>query len=123
MAKILIVDDSQAQLYALRKILEYADHDVVTAEDGAEGVEKASSEAPDLILMDVVMPGLNGFQATRKISRNPATAKIPVIFVTTKDQESDRVWGMRQGAAAYLTKPVDKGVLLSSITEALEART
>ena len=123
MAKILIVDDSQAQLYALRQILEYANYDVVTAEDGAEGVEKAASEAPDLILMDVVMPGLNGFQATRKIARNPATAKIPVIFVTTKDQKSDRIWGMRQGAAAYLTKPVDKSVLLSSITEALEART
>ena len=122
MAKILVVDDSQAHLYALRKILENAKHEVITAEDGDEGVEKAASEHPDLILMDVVMPGLNGFQATRKIARNPATAGIPVIFVTTKDQETDKIWGLRQGAAAYITKPVDKGVLLSSISEALETQ-
>lgn len=122
MTKILVVDDSQAHLYALSKILQDADYDVVTASDGEEGVEKAASEAPDLILMDVVMPGLNGFQATRKISRNPATAKIPVIFVTTKDQETDKIWGMRQGAADYITKPVDKGLLLSSITRALGNR-
>ena len=122
MAKILVVDDSQTQLYALSKILKDAEYDVVTASDGAEGVEKASSEAPDLILMDVVMPGLNGFQATRKIGRNPATASIPVIFVTTKDQETDKIWGMRQGAADYITKPVDKSLLLSSITRALENR-
>ncbi|MGY6554665.1 MAG: response regulator [Wenzhouxiangella sp.] len=122
MAKILVVDDSQTHLYALSKILQDAEYDVVTASDGEEGVEKAASEAPDLILMDVVMPGLNGFQATRKISRNPATAKIPVIFVTTKDQETDKIWGMRQGAADYITKPVDKSLLLSSITRALENR-
>lgn len=122
MAKILVVDDSQAQLYALRKILEDAKYDVITAEDGDEGVEKAASEQPDLILMDVVMPGLNGFQATRKIARNPATADIPVIFVTTKDQETDKIWGMRQGAADYITKPVDKSILLSSISQTLEAR-
>lgn len=122
MAKILVVDDSQAHLYALCKILEDAKHDVITAEDGSEGVEKAASEQPDLILMDVVMPGLNGFQATRKIARNPATASIPVIFVTTKDQETDKIWGMRQGAAAYITKPVDKGTLLSSISQALEGQ-
>ncbi len=122
MTKILVVDDSQAHLYALRKILEDAKFDVITAEDGSEGVEKAASEHPDLILMDVVMPGLNGFQATRKIARNPATAGIPVIFVTTKDQETYKIWGMRQGAAAYITKPVDKGALLSSINKALETQ-
>jgi twitching motility two-component system response regulator PilH len=122
MAKILIVDDSQAHRYALRKILEDAEYDVISAEDGDEGIHKAASEMPDIILMDVVMPGLNGFQATRKIARNPATASIPVIFVTTKDQETDRIWGMRQGAAAYITKPVDKGALLASITQALETQ-
>ncbi len=122
MAKILVVDDSQAHLYALRKMLEDAKYEVITAEDGDEGVEKAASEQPDLILMDVVMPGLNGFQATRKIARNPATADIPVIFVTTKDQETDKIWGMRQGAADYITKPVDKNVLLSSISQTLEAQ-
>ncbi|TVS13198.1 MAG: response regulator [Wenzhouxiangella sp.] len=120
MTKILLVDDSDTQLYSLRKVLEDAGHDVVTAADGQEGVEKAGSETPDLILMDVVMPGLNGFQATRKIRRNPATKDIPVIFVTTKDQETDRIWGMRQGAAAYITKPVDKQALLAAINETLE---
>lgn len=122
MARILVVDDSQAQLYALSKILEDAGHEVVTAEDGHEGVQKAASERPDLILMDVVMPGISGFQATRKIARNPATAGIPVIFVTTKDQETDKIWGMRQGAAAYITKPVDKKELLSAINLALESK-
>lgn len=122
MARILVVDDSEAQLYALCQILQDADHTVLTASDGEEGLEKATSQIPDLILMDVVMPGLNGFQATRKISRNPATADIPVIFVTTKDQETDRIWGMRQGAADYITKPVDKTALLSSINRALESR-
>ncbi len=123
MAKILVVDDSDTQLYSLRKILESAGHEVITAADGEEGVEKAGSDTPDLILMDVVMPGLNGFQATRKIRRNPATKGIPVIFVTTKDQETDRIWGMRQGAAAYITKPVDKQTLLSAINETLETST
>lgn len=121
MAKILVVDDSETHLYSLRKILEGADHEVVTADDGEAGVEKAGTESPDLILMDVVMPGLNGFQATRKIRRNPATAEIPVIFVTTKDQETDKIWGMRQGAAAYITKPVDKKLLLAAIKDSLEA--
>lgn len=122
MAKILVVDDSQVHLYALSKMLKDAEYEVITAATGDEGVEKAASEFPDVILMDVVMPGLNGFQATRKIARNPATAKIPVIFVTTKDQETDKIWGMRQGAADYITKPVDKNTLLSSITRALENR-
>lgn len=120
MAKILIVDDSDTQLYQLRKILEAAGHEVISAGDGEQGITMAESEQPDLILMDIVMPGLNGFQATRKISKNPATAAIPVIFVTTKDQETDRIWGMRQGAAAYITKPVDKKLLLKSISDTLE---
>ena len=120
MAKILIVDDSQTQLYQLRKILESAQHEVVSAADGEQGISMAESEQPDLILMDIVMPGLNGFQATRKISKNPATASIPVIFVTTKDQDTDRIWGMRQGAVAYITKPVDKKLLLTTISDILE---
>lgn len=119
MAKVLIVDDSESQLYSLTQIVEGAGHQVVTAANGEEGVEKAIAEIPDLILMDVVMPGLNGFQATRKISKNESTADIPVIFVTTKDQETDRIWGMRQGAAAYITKPIDKKVLLNAMNKAL----
>jgi twitching motility two-component system response regulator PilH len=105
MARILIVDDSPSQLMGIRRIVEKLGHEALTAEDGAAGVELAKKELPDLILMDVVMPNLNGFQATRSISREPTTSHIPVILVTTKDQETDRMWGMRQGARAYLTKP------------------
>ncbi len=119
MAKVLIVDDSEAHLYSLSKIVEGAGHEVITAANGEEGIERAFGEHPDLILMDVVMPGINGFQATRKIASNKETAAIPVIFVTTKDQETDRIWGMRQGAAAYLTKPVEKSQLVSAINDAL----
>ena len=105
MARILIVDDSPSQLLGIKRLVERLGHEVVTAEDGAAGVEAARREKPDLILMDVVMPNLNGFQATRSITREPATKHIPVILVTTKDQDTDRMWGMRQGARAYLTKP------------------
>ena len=105
MARILIVDDSPSQLMGIRRIVEKLGHEALTAEDGAAGVEAAKRELPDLILMDVVMPNLIGFQATRSISREPTTKHIPVILVTTKDQETDRMWGMRQGARAYLTKP------------------
>jgi len=119
MAKVLIVDDSETQLYSLTKIVEGAGHEVVTANNGEEGVKKAIAEIPDLILMDVVMPGLNGFQATRKISKDKTTANVPVIFVTTKDQETDRIWGMRQGASAYITKPVDKSTLIDAMNKAL----
>ncbi len=105
MARILIVDDSPSQLMSIRRIVEKLGHDALTAEDGAAGVEAAKREIPDLILMDVVMPNLNGFQATRSITRDPSTRHIPVILVTTKDQDTDRVWGMRQGAKAYITKP------------------
>ena len=121
MAKVLIVDDSETQRYSLSKIIEEQGHEAVTAADGESGIAAALDSHPDLILMDVVMPGLNGFQATRKISKNAETADIPVIFVTTKDQETDRIWGMRQGASAYLTKPVDKKDLISAINEALGA--
>jgi len=105
MARILIVDDSPSQLMGIRRIVEKLGHEALTAEDGAAGVDAAKRELPDLILMDVVMPNLNGFQATRSITREPATRHIPVILVTTKDQDTDRMWGMRQGARAYLTKP------------------
>jgi twitching motility two-component system response regulator PilH len=88
---------------------------VVTAENGEEGVAKSKSEMPDLILMDVVMPGLSGFQATRTITKDDATKHIPVIMCTTKNQETDKIWGMRQGALDYLVKPVDPQQLLAKI--------
>ena len=120
MARILIVDDSPSQLAGIRRIVEKLGHDTLTAEDGQAGVDVARRELPDLILMDVVMPNLNGFQATRSISRNPSTSHIPVILVTTKDQETDRVWGMRQGARGYLTKPFSEKELLEAITGLLD---
>jgi twitching motility two-component system response regulator PilH len=119
MARVLIVDDSPSQLLGLQRIVEKLGHQVVTAEDGAAGVEAARRELPDLILMDVVMPNLNGYQATRQISKDPATTHIPVILVTTKDQETDKVWGMRQGAKAYVTKPVDESTLVQTIKNLL----
>ncbi|MGN6729003.1 MAG: response regulator [Rhodanobacteraceae bacterium] len=119
MARILIVDDSPSQLLGLKRLVEKMGHETLTAEDGAAGVEAAKRELPDLVLMDVVMPNLNGFQATRSISKDPATAHIPVILVTTKDQDTDRVWGMRQGARAFVTKPVNEAELTKAVTEAL----
>ncbi len=119
MARILIVDDSPSQLMGIRRIVEKLGHDALTAEDGAAGVEAAKREIPDLILMDVVMPNLNGFQATRSISREATTKHIPVILVTTKDQDTDRVWGMRQGAKAYITKPFSESELSELISQYL----
>jgi twitching motility two-component system response regulator PilH len=121
MARILIVDDSPSQLVGLKRIVEKLGHQTITAEDGAAGVEVAKREVPDLILMDVVMPNLNGFQATRSISKDAKTSHIPIVLVTTKDQETDRVWGMRQGAKAYVTKPVNEGELVETINKLLPA--
>ena len=119
MPRILIVDDSPSQLEGLRRMVEKLGHRAFTAADGAAGVEAARQHLPDLVLMDVVMPNLNGFQATRALARDPATSGIPVVLVTTKDQETDKVWGMRQGAKAYLTKPVTEAQLRDTLNEAL----
>jgi twitching motility two-component system response regulator PilH len=115
MARILIVDDSPSQLMGMMRIVEKLGHVGLSAEDGAAGVEAAKVEKPDLILMDVVMPNLNGFQATRAISKEPTTSHIPIVLVTTKDQETDKVWGMRQGARDYVVKPVDADELIAKI--------
>ena len=111
MARILIVDDSPSQLLGIQRIVEKLGHESITAEDGAAGVEVAKRELPDMVLMDVVMPNLNGFQATRTLSREATTKHIPVILVTTKDQDTDRMWGMRQGAKDYITKPFSEDEL------------
>jgi twitching motility two-component system response regulator PilH len=113
--KILVVDDSATDQQYLRELLTGKGFQVVAASGGEEGVSKAKSEKPDLILMDVVMPGLNGFQATRQLSQDEATKHIPVIICTTKHQETDRIWGMKQGARDYVTKPVDGADLLAKI--------
>jgi twitching motility two-component system response regulator PilH len=115
MAQILIVDDSPTEAHVLKGMLEKHGFQVETAENGTEGIERAKELKPDLILMDVVMPGLNGFQATRQLTKASETSDIPVIIVTTKDQETDRVWGMRQGARDFLSKPVAEKTLMEKI--------
>ena len=119
MATILIVDDSPTEAHVLKGILEKNGFEVETAENGTEGIERAREIKPDLVLMDVVMPGLNGFQATRQLTKGAETSDIPVIIVTTKDQETDRVWGMRQGAKDFLSKPVAEKTLMEKINAVL----
>ncbi|MFZ3193125.1 MAG: twitching motility response regulator PilH [Moraxellaceae bacterium] len=121
MARILVVDDSPTEMFRFREILQRNGHQVIEATNGADGVAAARAEKPDLVLMDVVMPGMNGFQATRQITRGAETSKIPVVIVSTKDQETDRVWGRRQGASDYLTKPIDEPALMKVITQLLAA--
>ncbi len=113
--KILVVDDSPTERHVLTQLLQKGGYAVVTAESGEEAVTRSKSDKPDLILMDVIMPGINGFQATRTITRDPATKHIPVIMCTSKGQETDKIWGMRQGARDYLVKPVDQKELLDKI--------
>ncbi|MDU7556431.1 MULTISPECIES: twitching motility response regulator PilH [unclassified Pseudomonas] len=119
MARILIVDDSPTEMFKLTGMLEKHGHVVLKAENGADGVALARQEKPDAVLMDIVMPGLNGFQATRQLSKDPETSHIPVIMVTTKDQETDMVWAKRQGAKAYITKPVDEDNLRLTLKNVL----
>lgn len=113
--KILVVDDSPTERQALAEVLTRKGFHVVLAETGEEGIEKARIETPDLILMDIVMPGTSGFQATRMLTRGDQTRNIPVIICTSKSQETDKIWGMRQGAFAYLIKPIDHQQLLAKI--------
>jgi twitching motility two-component system response regulator PilH len=115
--KILVVDDSPTDRQFMLETLAKKGYQVVTAENGEDAIAKAKSELPDLILMDVVMPGLNGYQATRQITRDDATKHIPVIMCTSKGADTDRIWGMRQGANDYLIKPIDAGQLLAKIAQ------
>ncbi len=121
MAVILIVDDSPTELHLFQSMLEKAGFDTLVADSGEEGIKVAKSARPDCILMDVVMPGMNGFQATRQLTKDPATAAIPVIIITTKDQETDKIWGMRQGAVEYLVKPIVDNDLVAMINAVMAA--
>ena len=114
-SRILVVDDSPTERFFLSELLVKNGYLVSMAESGEEAVVQAKLTMPDLIVMDVVMPGMNGFQATRMISKEDETKDIPVIICTTKGQETDKVWGMRQGAKAYLVKPIKPEDLLSKI--------
>jgi twitching motility two-component system response regulator PilH len=116
----MIVDDSPTEVHIMRTALEKHGFETLSAADGSECLMLAREVRPDLIFMDVVMPGLNGFQATRTLSRDPATRSIPIVMVTTKDQETDRIWGMRQGAVDYLIKPVDARDLVAKANEVLQ---
>ncbi len=115
MAVVLIIDDSPTELHLFQNMLEQNGFGTLVADSGEEGLRQAAVSHPDCILMDVVMPGMNGFQATRQLTRDPGTAGIPVIMITTKDQETDKIWGMRQGAVEYLVKPIDAKQLVDKI--------
>lgn len=121
MARILVIDDSPTETYRFREILQRNGHEVLEAANGADGISVARAELPDLILMDVVMHGINGFQATRQLTRGAETKHIPIVIVSTKDQETDRVWGKRQGARDYLTKPIEETSLIRVIHQLLSA--
>ena len=113
--KILIVDDSPTERHVLNDMLTKAGFEVFSSDNGEDAIHKSKQLKPDLILMDVVMPGLNGFQATRAITREEKTKHIPVIICTTKDQETDKIWGLRQGAKDYVTKPLNESDLIEKI--------
>lgn len=119
MALILIADDSPTEIYVLKKILEKHDHQVIIAEDGQQAIELTNAKRPSLIVMDVVMPNLNGFQATRHLSKDLNTANIPIVIVSSKDQESDKLWGLRQGARGYLGKPINEQQLIAEVNKLL----
>ena len=119
MPLVLIVDDSPTEQHVFCKALERHGYETVVASDGEEAIATAEQVRPEVIVMDVVMPGMNGFQATRRLSRNPITAEIPVVIVSAKGQETDRIWGLRQGAAQYLVKPIDIKDLVAAVEAAL----
>ncbi len=113
--KVLVIDDSKTEQMFLKDLLQKNNMQVRTADGAEEAFKRLAEDRPDLILMDVVMPGQNGYQLTRSISRSPEYAGIPIIMCTSKSLETDKVWGMRQGARDYVTKPVDAGELLAKI--------
>ena len=119
MAHIFIIDDSPTDVRVFTTLLEKAGHRVSSAGSAEEGIVAVKRECPDLVIMDVIMPGMNGFQATRDLSRDTNTGHIPILIVTTKTMETDRVWGLRQGARDFLTKPVDAKSLLQRIDNLL----
>jgi twitching motility two-component system response regulator PilH len=114
-ANILIIDDSPTDVQVFTTLLERAGHQVTAVNSAEDGIERARTTPPEAIIMDVIMPGMNGFQATRTLTRDPLTAHVPIIMITTKSMETDRVWGLRQGARAFITKPVHENELLACI--------
>jgi len=121
MARVMVVDDSPTDKEYLKQILTRAGHSVLEAASGQDAIEMARLQKPDCVVMDVVMPGMNGFQATRMLSRDPVTTAIPVIVVSSKNQETDRVWALRQGAREYIVKPVKEAELIGKLQSVLGA--
>lgn len=115
MANILIIDDSPTDVRVFTTLLERAGHKVDSVNNAEEGIERVRAELPALVIMDVIMPGMNGFQATRTLTRDPVTKDVPIVMITTKSMETDRVWGLRQGARDYVVKPVDTDDLMAKI--------
>jgi twitching motility two-component system response regulator PilH len=115
MSHILIVDDSPTESYILRRFFEAHGYTVSEACNGQEGIEVAEVQQPDIIIMDLVMPELNGFQATRELGKRQGTVNIPIIIYSAKDQATDRIWALQQGASSYLVKPVSEKILLTTI--------
>ena len=120
MTTVLVIDDSPSEMAKFRDMLSKNNYQVLEAINGEHGCQMAIDHLPDVILMDVVMPEMNGFQATRKITRDKTTAHIPIIMISTKNQETDRVWGKRQGAKEYITKPIDESGLVQIIRKVME---
>jgi len=118
-ANILIIDDSPTDVRVFTTLLERAGYKVDSVGNAEEGIERVRVQKPDLVIMDVIMPGMNGFQATRTLTRDPETSNVPIVMITTKSMETDRVWGLRQGARAFITKPVNEKDLLACINDLL----
>ena len=121
MARILLIEDSPTEAAVMAQLLERNGHKVTTSGSAEDGIASCKRDKPDLVLMDVVLPGMNGFQATRALSRDAATAHIPVLIVSTKGMETDKAWGMRQGARDYVVKPPREDDLIARISAVLEA--
>ena len=117
MARILLIEDSPTDRAVFTQWLEKAGHEVLATDNAEDGLQLARSQAPQLVLMDVVLPGMSGFQATRALSRDPDTQGIPIIICTSKSNETDRIWGLRQGAREYLVKPVKPEELLARVAD------
>jgi CheY-like chemotaxis protein len=115
MAKVMVVDDAQADLKMMESILQSAGHQVLSYPDGARLEERLASEQPDVLLLDIVMPNRNGYEILRAIKKDERTRRTPVVLVTSKGQESDRLWGKRQGADEYVTKPFTAEQLLTVV--------
>ena len=119
MPLVMIVDDSPTEVHVMKTALEKQGYETISAMDGAECVRLARETRPDLILMDVVMPGVNGFEATRNLVRDPDTGGIPIVIISSKSQETDKIWGLRQGAVDFLVKPVTAADLVAKVGEVL----